>query len=267
MKKYMMFFRLRFQVGLQYRSATISAMCTQAVWALMECLAYRALQQSDSGILPMEFSALMSYIWLRQAFFAMFTVWATDNDIFDMIVNGGIAYELCRPLSVYRMWFARNIGGRAAQSVMRSIPILILASLVPAPYGLSLPKDLLHFILFLVTMVLALFVTVAFCMAVYMTCFFTVSSQGLRMVLTGMVELLSGAIIPLTFVPQPFRTIMEFLPFASMINVPLRVYSGNLTGAELVSAVCLQVFWLAVLVILGKWICRRAEKRVVVQGG
>lgn len=38
------------------------------------------------------------------------------------------------------------------------------------------------------------------------------------MVLTGMVELLSGATIPLPFFPEQIRGILEVLPFAAMHN-------------------------------------------------
>lgn len=57
------------------------------------------------------------------------------------------------------------------------------------------------------------------------------------------------------------------MPFASMQNVPLRIYSGSMTGAEMERAVGLQVIWLAVLVLLGSGLCRAAEKKATIQGG
>ena len=119
MKKYFSFFRVRFFTGLQYRTAAVSALTTQFVWGLMECLAYKALMDSNAIAFPMEYSAVVSYIWLQEAFFALFKTWASDNDIFGMITNGGIAYELCRPISIYNMWFSRNVGGRMAEAVLK----------------------------------------------------------------------------------------------------------------------------------------------------
>ena len=52
-------------------------------------------------------------------------------------------------------------------------------------------------------------------------------------------ELLQGAIIPLPFFPDAVRQILELLPFAAMQNVPLRVYSGDLSGAALEQAILL----------------------------
>ena len=87
------------------------------------------------------------------------------------------------------------------------------------------------------------------------------------MVAVSAVEMLAGSIIPLPFFPDSVRTVLELLPFASMQNVPLRIYSGDLADEAAVSALALQVFWLAVLVLLGKLLMRRAEKKITVQGG
>ena len=87
------------------------------------------------------------------------------------------------------------------------------------------------------------------------------------MVLTGAVEFLSGSLIPIPFMPLGVRTVIELLPFASMHNVPLRIYSGDLAGEEMLRAVLFQIVWIGILVGLGKILCKIAERRVVVQGG
>ena len=87
------------------------------------------------------------------------------------------------------------------------------------------------------------------------------------MVFVSMVEFFAGAVIPLPFFPDGIRTVMELLPFASMQNVPLRIYSGDMMGNEIVKAIILQVVWLVILIAGGKALCACAEKKVCVQGG
>ncbi len=267
MKKYYYFFKIRFHVGVQYRMAAITGLITQFVWGLMECIVFKILLEANAASSPMNIAQVVSYFWLKQAFLLLFMTWAADNDIFSMIIDGGIAYELCRPVSLYSMWFSRNVGGRVAGAGMRCIPIILAAFLLPEPYRLMFPKNICVFLLVIVTLILALGVTVAFCMLVYIISFFTISPQGIRMLLTGAVELLSGAIIPIPFIPNPFRRILELLPFASMQNVPLRIYTGNLIGSQMIKAIILQIFWLIILVFAGKVLCKLAERKVVVQGG
>ena len=267
MRKYLSFFRLRFITGLQYRAAALAGIITQFVWGFMEIMIFHAFYQSDASQFPMSFSATASYIWLQQAFLAFFAVWMMENEIFDSILNGDIAYELCRPIQIYNMWFARSMAGRLSRSVLGCSPIILVALFLPQPYGIAAPASGLHFLLFLLTLLLGLAVTVAFCMLVYVLSFFTISPQGLRMVFTSVVEFFSGAVIPLPFFPGQVRAVMELLPFAAMQNVALRIYSGSMTACEMKKAICLQIFWLIVLTMTGKILCQLAQKRVTIQGG
>lgn len=267
MKKYLSFFRLRFVMGLQYRTAALAGVVTQFVWGFMEIMIFRAFYQADAAAFPMSLSATASYLWLQQAFLAFFAAWMMENDIFDSIVNGNIAYELCRPISIYNMWFSRSVASRFSRAVLRCFPILIVAALIPYPYGIDAPASLLHFLLFVLTLILGLAVTVAFCLLIYVLTFFTISPQGLRMVFTSTVEFFAGAIIPLPFFPEKVQQIMELLPFASMQNVALRIYSASMNPAEMKRAILLQIFWLIVLVAAGKLLCSLAEKRITIQGG
>ncbi|MDO5155584.1 MAG: ABC transporter permease [Eubacteriales bacterium] len=267
MKKYLAFFNLRFSMGLQYRTAALAGVFTQFFWGFLEIMAFKAFYETDPASFPMSFDATVSYIWMQQAFLAFFATWMMENEIFDSIVNGNIAYELCRPIRIYNMWFARSIAIRLSRAVLRCFPILIVAAFVPEPYRMHAPHSLLHFGLFLFTLATGLAVTVAFCMLVYVLSFFTISPQGLRMVFTSLVEFFAGAVIPIPFFTGRMRQIMEILPFASMQNVPLRIYSGSMNAAEMKYAILLQLMWLSILVVSGSLLARCAERRVCVQGG
>ena len=267
MKKYLSFFRLRFTMGLQYRAAALAGVVTQFFWGFMEIMIFQAFYRADAAAFPMSFPATVSYLGLQQAFLAFFAAWMMENEITASIVSGDVAYELCRPVSIYNMWFSRSIATRLSRAVLRCFPILIAAGFLPSPYGIEPPAGPVHFLLFLVTLMLGLAVTVSFCMLVYVISFFTISAEGVRIVFVSSVEFFSGGIIPLPFFPDKIRTAIELLPFASMQNVALRIYSGSMTVPQMRKAVLLQLFWLAVLVWLGKRLCARAERRITVQGG
>lgn len=266
-RKYLAFFRLRFSVGLQYRTAALAGIVTQFVWGSMEVLMFRAFYRSDPGSFPMTLSATCSYVWLQQAFLALFMAWMMENEIFDSIVNGNIAYELCRPVNLYSMWYARSLANRFSKAVLRCLPILVFAFFVPAPYGLMLPESPGTFLLFLFTLFAGTGVTTAFCMLVYMVSFFTISPAGIRMVAVSVVEFFAGAVIPIPFFPNGVRRVFELLPFASMQNVPLRIYSGDLAGSAMYRAIVLQIFWLLLLIAMGKALDALAMKKITVQGG
>ena len=89
MKKYLMFFKVRFASGLQYRMASVTALTTQLIWGIMECLAYKAIAEAMGTGLPMEYSSIVTYVWLKEAFLALFLTWTGDKEIFALIQSGG----------------------------------------------------------------------------------------------------------------------------------------------------------------------------------
>ena len=266
-QKYLSFFRMKFIGGLQYRAAALAGVATQFAWGALEILAYRVLYEMNAEMFPMTMQELASYIWLRQALLTLFFCWYFDEDIFNAITDGGVAYELCRPVNLYNMWYTRCVAGRLSKATLRSLPINYCCCLYSGAYGLGLPADISSFAWFFITTFLGLLVVVAINMLIYVSAFFTFSATGLRLVAVSVVEFLAGDIIPIPFMPEGIRRIVELLPFASMQNIPLRIYSGNISGTELYLRAGLQLFWVVALVLMGKTITNTALKRAVVQGG
>ena len=266
MKKYGSFFRLRFVMGLSYRAAAWAGVATEFVWGGMEIAMFRAFYGAEPEHFPMTMDAAVSYVWLQQAFLALFAAWMLEGEVFESIRDGNIVYEMCRPMKLYPMLFVRAMAMRVSRAALRCGPVLLFAILLPGPYGLKAPAQG-QTGLFLAAMALGVLVTVAFGTLIYGITFYTISPEGLRLLVTSAMDFFNGAIIPLPFFPDKMRAIMEVLPFAAMQNVPLRVYSGDLQGEAALRAVALQILWLAVLVGLGQAVMARAERKLAVQGG
>ena len=267
MKAYLTYFKMRLIHSLQYRTAALAGVATQFFWGFMEIQLYRAFYQEHAEVFPMTLPSLVSYIWLRQAFLALFNTWTFENELFRSILDGNVAYELLRPTDLYFMWFSRTAALRISKTLLRFWPILLVAFLLPDPIGMSLPGSFGVFCLFVLSSALTLGVTVAFTLIVYFSCFYTFSSDGLRAILTPVSDLLAGGLLPIPFMPAFFQKIIKFSPFGSMLNAPLRIYSGNISGAETAETMLLQLFWLIALMCAGMVLQRKGVKKLSVQGG
>lgn len=267
MKAYLSFFRMRLIHSLQYRAAAWGGIVTQFFWGFMEIQLYSAFYAEHAAAFPMEFSHLVSYIWLRQAFLVILNTWKYENELFQMILSGNVAYELCRPTSLYGMWFARTAAVRISGAAMRFWPILLVSVLLPEPWGLRFTASPVTFLYFLISLVLTLCVTSAFLLVMYFSCFFTLSSDGIRAIMTPVSDFFCGGIIPLPFMPDWLSTFAKYTPFGSMLNAPLRIYSGDIAGSALTEMLLLQAFWLVALVLIGSLMQRKGMKRLCVQGG
>lgn len=267
MKKYISLFRIRFLMGIQYRAAALAGIATQFMWGFMLIMIYHAFYQTDAAAFPMTMQATVSYIWMQQAFLAMFMPWLTENEIMETIRNGDIAYELCRPISVYKMWFGKEMANRLSRAILRCMPILLAGFILPVPYGIAVPTGVGTFLFFLLALMLGFLVLVSLSTLIYVMQLFLLSPQGLQAICVSVIDFCSGGIIPIPFFPDNIKRVLEILPFGSLQNVPLRVYSGDLAGREMFRAIVVQLIWLLVLTALGEILCRIALRKVRVQGG
>lgn len=267
MKKYLSFFKIRFINGLQYRTAAYAGVITQLTWGFMYIMLYNSFAESNIYAMSMTTKELANYIWLQQAFLSLFMTWFLDSDIFRMIKDGDIAYEFVRPMDLYNMWFAKNCALRLSKALLRSIPILFIAMFIPEPYKFTMAKSLIYFILFCISMFMAFIVVVAYCMIVYICCFYTISPVGVKMVLVMTADFLSGGLIPLPLMPNWFTKHLYLSPFGAMQNGPFRIYSGNISVNEALITIFLQCFWALILIVIGRSLMKKALKKIVVQGG
>ena len=256
---------MRFINGLQYRAAALAGLSTQFAWGFMEILAFSAFYRADPAAFPMEFSHLVSYIWMQQAFLALFMPWGVGGAAVETIVSGNIAYDMARPIDIYNRWFIETTADRVSRAVLRCAPILIVAFVLPPPFRMTLPANAFQVLMFVVSAPVAMCVVTTYCLIDYMSAFYTMSRYNVIFVILA--DFLAGGYIPIPFFPEPFRRIAELLPFGAMQNMPLRIYSGDITGVNALRGVGLQLFWAAAMLIFGKLLMRHSLKRVVTQGG
>ena len=256
-------FALRVRSMLQYRTAAFAGLCTQFAWGFMYVMLYRAFY--ESGLRQsIDLPQLVSYVWLQQAFLMLTNSWTRDNEIADSVRSGQVAYELCRPQDLYFIWYARLLAQRTAGAALRCGPVLLLAPLLPAPFGLSLPASPSHFCLFLVTLLLAALLNTAIMAIMHTLVFKLMDIYRAALLVSTLTEFLSGSLVPVPFMPAWLQTLCYCLPFRYVVDLP---YSGNIPLGEGLWSVGMQLIWIALLVFVGHAYMDRQLRHVVIQGG
>ncbi len=265
MKKYLSYFKLRFNVALQYRAAAIGGMLTQFFWAIMQILIYQAFYKVTTSN-NMSIEQLVSYIWLKQAFYTIIAG-STNGEIKTMIETGNISYELCRPTEIYWMWFSRTLADRFAGGMLKSLPMLIITPLLPAGLALMPPAGILELILFILTLLLATFLMASIVNVFYISIFYTMSSKGTNSIFYAVIEFFGGSFIPIALMPSFWQSLCYMLPISLACDLPFRIYSGNISVTDAIPYIIMQIIWIVLLTICGTIIMSRRLKKVVIQGG
>jgi ABC-2 type transport system permease protein len=261
----------RFRMLLQYRAAAIAGLGTQIFFGMVLIMIYEAFYRSARVAPPIAFRQIVSYVWLGQALFAMLP-WNSDPEWRSMVRSGAIAYELCRPVDLYGLAFAREIARRTAPTLLRAVPMVVIATTVLPLVGLgewrlAPPPDAAAGISFAASLLCTIALGCAIGVLVNITVIWTISSTGHLTLLTTAVTLFSGMIIPLPLFPDWAQRALAWSPFAGLMDLPFRIYSGHIATADVPLVLARQLGWTLVLVVFGRWLLRRGLRRVVVLGG
>ena len=263
MKAYLSVFRMRLRMETQYRGAVLGGIVCQIFFGLMLIAVYRALYAGKPQSLP--FSHVATYVWLQQAFFRMLL--ASDAELMDKVRTGGIAYDLCRPVYLYGFYYARIMAQKLMGSLLRAFPMLVFAALLPEGWGISLPASLPALLLSLAALLLGLCcvcamenITMAFTMR-------TLDPRGFQAMLNLLMMILSGNVLPLTLYPDSWQRVITLLPYAQMLDAPIRLYTGEYALPQAPGVLLLQAGWTVLLVLAGMMLWKRNQRRLIIQGG
>jgi ABC-2 type transport system permease protein len=73
--------------------------------------------------------------------------------------------------------------------------------------------------------------------------------------------LFSGQFVPLQLMPQVIQNIARFLPFQLFKYYPIQLILGRLSPAEIIQGYLMGIFWLAVALLLFRWVWRNGLKK------
>ena len=102
---------------------------------------------------------------------------------------------------------------------------------------------------------------------VNLSAFWTPDARGVGRFVFSIALFLSGFLMPLRFFPDWFVSLCNLTPFPSMVNTPIEVYLGVLSGPALAQALLTQVMWFAILTAACWLVMRAGVRRLVIQGG
>jgi ABC-2 type transport system permease protein len=271
LRPYLTVFTGRLQVTLQYRAAAFAGFITQCWFGVMRILIFAAFYAGGAAHAPMSLANAVTYTWLGQAFLA-FLPWAADPDVAEMVRSGGVAYERVRPVDTYAWWYMRALAWSVARVLPRAALMVVFASvLLPlvglGKWGLPAPPTLAaagFFALSALGMVL-LSASITLVINVIMTA--TLTDRGPNTLVAPIVNMFSGAVVPLAFFPDVVRPWLRAQPLAGLVDIPFSIYFGGLSGWGAAGAITLQFGWTAALILIGHAWLGRVMRRLVVQGG
>lgn len=263
MRPYRAIFSARFRLLLHYRAAALAGLGTQVFFGLLLVAVMRAFYHEADANQPMAIGQVVSYLWLGQAFFSLLP-WRGDPEIAALVRGGGVVHELLRPTRLYTLWLARAAALRTAPVLLRAAPLLVIAWFW---LGLQAPASSQAALLWLAALVGAVALSATFTVLLNISLLWTLSGEGVTLLMPVVVTLCSGLLLPLALFPDWLQPVLHALPFRGLLDVPHRIYLGELAGNAAFGALAHQWLWVAGLTLAGVAVLSRGLRRLVIQGG
>lgn len=267
-KTYRPFASAGLQEAAAYRANFICHLIGEIMSAFIMYFVWKAVFLSSDSPTFMGFTMEDMTVYL---FITFLTGYLTYSDgafaVGEEIVDGSIAMRMIKPCSFEMCFLFQELGSRIISVSMIFVPIVAGVEIYRFIISGTVRFDIGYFLLYIVSLLAAYMISFYFNVCYGFMAFFFKNLWGTTVIKEGVVGFLSGAIIPLAFLPKGLAAVLNFLPFASLSYTPVMIYMGMYTYSETAWRIGLQLFWLAVMFGVSKLVWNAAVKRLAVQGG
>jgi viologen exporter family transport system permease protein len=260
---YLEFSRVGFVNILAFRLRYYTGILTYLINVSVYYFIWRAVYAQSRAIAGYDLGQMITYVaigWIIRSFY-----WNTiDQEMAYEVLEGKIAMELIKPVSVPWMWFSRAMGESAFRLGMLTAPTAVVLALIFPVRG---PSSLAHFALFLPAVLGSFFLMGAINFMVGTCAIQLKSILGLIRAKFWLIELLSGLLLPMSFFPAPLPRVLAWLPFEHIAYTPLQIYLGKLTLDQAGLALAREWAWVAALLALAHVWWRHSLRQIIIHGG
>jgi ABC-2 type transport system permease protein len=260
---YAEFSRVGFVNILAFRLRYFTGIITYFLNVTVYYFIWSAVFRSTPSIAGYTLAQMITYVsvgWIIRSFY-----WNTiDQEMAFEVIEGKIAMDLIKPVSVQWMWLFRAMGESAFRLGLLTLPVAVVVAFIFPVQG---PASRENFFLFVLGVLGSFFLMGAINFMIG-TCAIPLKSiLALIRAKFWLIELLSGLLIPMAYFPDKVRVVLAWLPFEHIAYTPLQIYLGKLEGGAALRALGLQWFWVVALLFLAHLWWERASQKITIHGG
>ncbi|MCL2719376.1 MAG: ABC-2 family transporter protein [Lachnospiraceae bacterium] len=265
MNKFLTLIKSGILVTLRFRLGVFVTIIGNLIYLIIVYFLWRSIYLSSGNnvLNGMTFEDTMIYLVLASSMFTLlesYLTWRMHEDI----QSGKIILDLIKPMG-YQLYKSLGlIGEMLFKLVTTLLPTFIVVYFL-SNFHIQLGINLIFFFL---SMIIGIVISLCIDFLVGTICLYTQSIWGVNMIKEVLVLLLSGAVIPLNFFPQPLKNITMYLPFQAIYNAPLQqLLNTELSIYTRFSSMGIQLIWLVALLLICKVFWWKSLRIITVNGG
>ena len=238
-------------------------------WAVFDAIADQPVAPDAAGEAPPEaasetqigdfsFPDIVAYYLLTMIARAFSSMPGLASGIALQIREGEIKRYLIQPIDLIGFLLLNRVAHKFAYYVIACLPFALVFYLCRDYFVAGFPPAH-QFIAFLGSLVMAFLIGFFLEAAIGMIGFWFLEVSSLLFLYMLFSFFLSGHMFPLTLLPEPIETIVQFLPLKYLAYFPAAVFLGKVPEEDLPMEMLIEALWLAFFII----VCRVAYSRGV----
>jgi ABC-2 type transport system permease protein len=265
LKKYRTFFSLGWQGLMTYRFDTTVYALTSLVTPMLGLFVWLAVQNGNPSLIYNR-SEIIFYFLAAAVCGSITTAWSAYF-INDSIKKGDIYKHLVKPYSVLELSLMNNLVEKVFKLMIIGSTLVVVAIIFAINGSLSLPLQYEYLPFCILSLFLSLLMMNFIDVSMGYAGFWMDDVDFLTGAFFTAEALLSGKIIPFTFLPNLLQQIGFFLPFRYTVSFPIEIMMGKLNYLEIISGFIVLVFWTISFWFLQKYLFKTGTIRYGSYGG
>ncbi|MDQ2757788.1 MAG: ABC-2 family transporter protein [Actinomycetota bacterium] len=247
-----------------YLAAMFGGLLTNVVFGFIRAsILFAAVDSAGGQLAGYTHDTISAYVWLSQGLIGAVMLTGTA-EIGQRVRTGEVAVDFLRPLDVQASHLATDLGRAAFTLIPRGLPSVLVGA---ATVGLVMPTTAQPYLLGLLSVLLGVTLSFLTRFAVNLAGFWIIETRGVTSLLAVVQGFLSGLYVPVHLFPGWLGGLAASTPFPSILQAPIDVLSGRVTGPDALGVVVVQLAWVAAVAALGQVLLRSGRRRLEVQGG
>ncbi|WP_248924845.1 ABC transporter permease [Paenibacillus hamazuiensis] len=258
----MLFFTLvkkAYARNLQYRASHAINTFASIVFGLVYVCIWRGIGENQPlGAYGLQ--GIVHYVAFNQVCLFITTFLTNGLGLQQSVRTGQISLELMRPVHLFYQLMAKEWGQIGYQALYKSLPIYLVYA---AMFSMPVPANPIRWLETLAALALAAYISICINYLIGVAALWTTESGWLHWTNISMSMVFSGYLIPVEWLPGPFRDISRFSPYPYIQYYPTKIFLG-MEHADVLPG---SLLWCAVFTALCLLFTAMVRSKVEVQGG
>ncbi len=258
--KYLALMRRSLGVMFEYRASVFIWMLVNIMPLVMLAVWYTLAEDGPIGSYSQ--SDFVSYYLLITFARQMTTVWVIHELDYE-IRHGQLSIKLLHPINPIHAFMSDNLADKVLR-VAVLIPLGVIAFIVfPNIHYDVTPATIT---LMLVTLASAWLMRFLSQYIFALLAFWISEALTLHEIWYATWLLIGGMVAPIELFPAPIAAVAQWLPFRFMLSFPVEIMLGRLTMQELVMGLSATAFWLAVMIVVYRFVWQKGLRQFSAYG-